>query len=227
MVETHLERPVIRFIPLSTDAGKIRFFGTLMPALLLLRASPSRFLHAQVARNSTPRTDVEAFIASAADDAARIDDTVVFVHRWASDTFDPLAFAQAKTFLAQVTRLVRRGGCNAEPLDPLSPEVNLPRLAARAGLGTLSPYGLLVHPAFGPRLILTGLRTDHLLAAASRWQGPGCSDCLSCVTLCPQEPAQTGVIRLGECQSCAECLAVCPVGAQPQMGTDTIGASGQ
>ena len=226
MVESHLERPEIRFIPLSTDAGKIRFFGTLMPALLLLKASPSRFLHAQVIKNLTPRTDVEVFIASAADDAARLDDTVVFVHRWASDTFDPLAFAQAKTFLAQVTRLVRRGGYDAEPLDPLSPDLNLPRLAARAGLGTLSPYGLLVHPAFGPRLILTGLRTDYPLAAASRWQGLGCSDCLTCITLCPQEPAQTGVIRLGECQSCAECLAVCPVGVRTLLGTDTTGASG-
>jgi ferredoxin len=48
MVETHLERPEISFIPLSTDAGKIRFFGTLMPALLLLKASPARFLHAQL-----------------------------------------------------------------------------------------------------------------------------------------------------------------------------------
>lgn len=212
MVETRLERPGITFVPLSTDGGKIRFFGTLMPALLLLRASPARFLHAQVAKHSTPRTDVKAFIASAADDAARIDDTVVFVHHWASDGFDPLAFAQAKTFLARVTRLVRRGGYDAEPLDPLSPDVNLPRLAARAGLGALSPYGLLVHPAFGPRLILTGLRTEHPLTAVPRWQGPGCSDCMTCVKLCPQEPAQTGVIRLGECQSCAECLAVCPVG---------------
>lgn len=224
MAETRLERPEIRFVPLSTDPGKIRFFGTLMPALLLLKASPTGFLRALVARNRTPTTDGKVFVALAADDAARIDDTVVFVHSWASEDFDPLAFAQAKTFLAQITRLVHREGYDAEPLGPLSPDVNLPRLAARAGLGTLSPYGLLVHPAFGPRLILTGLRTDYPLAAVSRWQGPGCSDCMTCVKLCPQEPAQTGVIRLGQCQSCAECLAVCPVGARSLLETDTIGA---
>lgn len=40
MVETRLERPGLTFVPLSTDAGKIRFFGTLMPAVLLLKASP-------------------------------------------------------------------------------------------------------------------------------------------------------------------------------------------
>ena len=38
-----------RFIPVSTDPAKIRFFGTLMPALLLLKASPFRFVAYQVA----------------------------------------------------------------------------------------------------------------------------------------------------------------------------------
>ena len=210
MVEA--ERPEIIFVPLSTDEGKIRFFGTLMPALLLLRAAPGQLLRHQIARRLTPRTEIENLLAEAADDAARMDGTLIFVHRWKSDGFDAVAFARAKTFLAQITRLVEREGYGAEPLDPLSPRVNLPKLAVRAGLGTLSPYGLLVHPAFGPRLILTGLRTEHPVALQSRWTGTGCTDCLACVELCPQDPAQTGVIRLGECQSCAECLVVCPVG---------------
>lgn len=205
-------RPEITFVPLSTDEGKIRFFGTLMPALLLLKASPRQFVQAQAARRTTPRTEVESFVASAADDAAQVDGMVIFVHRWQSDGFDALAFARAKTFLTQVARLVKGQGYSAEPLDPLSPRVNLPKLAARADLGTLSPYGLLVHPAFGPRLILTGLKTDHPIAARSRSEGIGCTDCMTCVEICPQEPFQTGVIRLGECQSCAECLVVCPVG---------------
>ncbi len=207
-------RPKISFVPLSTDEGKIRFFGTLMPALLLLKASPGQLLRHQFARRATPRTEVEAFVLSAADDAAQVDGTTIFVHRWESDGFDASAFARAKTFLAQVARLVRRQGHSADPLDPLSPSVNLPRLAARAGLGTLSPYGLLVHPAFGPRLILTGLRTDHPLTASPRWEGAGCTDCMSCVEVCPQQPARSGVIELGECQSCAECLVVCPVGRE-------------
>jgi ferredoxin len=205
-------RPEFSFIPLSTDEGKIRFFGTLMPALLLLKAAPGQFFHHQVARRATPRTEVESFVVRATDDSAQVDGITIFVHRWESEGFDALAFARAKTFLAQVTRLASRQGYHAEPLDPLSPRVNLPKLAARAGLGTLSPYGLLVHPTFGPRLILTGLRTDYPLAAGPRWDGAGCTDCLSCVEICPQRPSQTGEIRLGECQSCAECLVVCPVG---------------
>jgi ferredoxin len=209
-------RPEIAFVPISTDANKIRFFGTLMPALLLLKASPARFAQAQAARRLTPKSELETFVASGADDAARVDGVTIFVHRWASDGFDPLAFARAKTFLTQAKRLVRREGLKAESLDPLSPSVNLPKLAARAGLGNLSPYGLLVHPLFGPRLILTGLRTDHPLRVSSRCEGPGCTDCLTCVTVCPQEPLTTGMIQLGECQSCAECLAVCPVGRAPR-----------
>jgi epoxyqueuosine reductase len=205
-------RPDIRFVPISTDEAKIRFFGTLMPALLLIKASPGRFVRYQFEKRSTPRIDVTAFIAANVDDVARIDDTLVFVHRWHSGQFDPFAFAHAKTFLARITRLVRRDGYTAEPFDPLSPGVNLPRLAARAGLGELSPFGLLVHPAFGPRLILTALRTDYPAALVSRWNGPGCSDCNTCLEVCPQDPLQTGVVELRLCQTCAECLAVCPVG---------------
>ena len=207
-------RPRISFVPLSTDEGKIRFFGTLMPALLLLKASPAQFFRHQAIRQATPRMDVESLVLSATDDTAQVDGVTVFVHRWESDQFDALAFARAKTFLAQITRMVHRQGHSSEPLDPLSPRVNLPRLAAKAGLGTLSPYGLLVHPAFGPRLILTGLRTDHPLPARPRWEGNGCTGCMACVDVCPQQPSRTGRVRLGECQSCAECLAVCPVGRE-------------
>lgn len=210
------KRPEILFVPISTDANKIRFFGTLMPALLLLKASPARFAQAQAVRRFTPRTSLEAFVDSEADDVAQADGVAIFCHRWASDGFDPWAFARAKTFLARVTRLARREGYGAESLDPLSPSVNLPKLAARAGLGTLSPYGLLVHPVFGPRLILTGLRTDYPLAVSSQPGGAGCSDCMACVRVCPQEPLATGVIKLGDCQSCAACLAVCPVGKDTQ-----------
>jgi epoxyqueuosine reductase len=206
-------RPDIEFIPLSTDPGKIRFFGTLMPALLLLRASPRRFAHFQVAGRLAPRRSLEALIEDGTDDAARVDGVLVFVHRWQSEQFDPFAFAHAKTVLTQVTRLVRREGHAAVPLDPLSPDVNLPKLAARAGLGDLSPFGLLVHPAFGPRLVLTALRTDHPLTLASRESVPACTDCMACVTQCPQDPLRSGRVELGQCQSCALCLAECPVGS--------------
>jgi hypothetical protein len=208
---SHTTRPQIRFVPLSTDEGKIRFFGTLMPALLLLKASPVRFLRYQVKARTTPQVAAADLVSEDADDAARVDDMLVFVHRWYSRDFDPFAFARAKVLLSRLTRSVQRAGYAAEPLDPLSPRVNLPRLAAQAGLGTLSPFGLLVHPVFGPRLILTGLRTDHPLAPTPRWNGPGCNDCLTCLEVCPQEPLRSGVVELGSCQSCAECLVACSV----------------
>jgi hypothetical protein len=205
-------RPAIRFIPMSTDENKIRFFGTLMPALLLLKASPVHFARHQIARQYTPRTDIASFIIANTDDAARRGDILVFIHRWHSLDFDPFAFAQAKTSLARITRLIRRAGYLAEPLGPLSPHINLPQLAAQAGLGTLSPFGLLVHPAFGPRLILTGLRTDYPLSPTPRWPKGGCNDCLRCIDICPQQPQQTGTIDLGLCQRCTQCLVVCAIG---------------
>ncbi len=205
-------RPDIRFIPVSTDEAKIRFFGTLMPALLLLKQAPLRFVQFQIATRWTPRRDIAAFIASEADDAARIGDTLIFVHRWHAVAFDPLTFARAKTFLARVTRMARRAGYTAEPIDPLAPQINLPKLAAQTGLGNLSPYGLLVHPIFGPRLILTGLKTNWSWPLDARWHEPGCNDCLACVKLCPQKPGVNGIVDLRQCQRCALCLVVCPTG---------------
>ncbi len=156
------ERPEIQFIPMSTDPGKIRFFGTLMPALLLLKASPLRFLQYQVQKQMTPRREIAAYITERTDDAGRVEDVLVFVHRWHSLKFDPFTFAQAKTFLAHITRIIRRQGYSAEPFDPLSPDINLPKLAEKAGLGNLSPFGLLVHARYGPWVILTGLRINSL-----------------------------------------------------------------
>lgn len=183
-----------------------------MPALLLIKASPGRFVRYQVAKRYTPKVEIAAFVAENTDDDAQADGVLVFVHRWHSPDFDPFAFARAKTFLARITCMVRREGYAAEPLDPLSPGVNLPRLAARAGLGDLSPFGLLVHPSFGPRLILTGLRTDYPLPLSPRTEKEACTDCLACLETCPQKPLQGGVVELRSCQTCAECLAVCPVG---------------
>lgn len=205
-------RPEIEFVPLSTNPAKIRFFGALMPALLLVKASPAAFARHQVMRHTTPHDSIARYIATGADDLARVNNTFVFVHRWHTPDFDPLAFARARTFLARLVRLLRREGCPADPVPPLSSDVNLPRLAAQAGLGNLSPFGLLVHPAFGPRMILSALHTPCALAGAPRSQCAGCTDCLACLEVCPQAPMVHGVVDLGACQRCAQCLAVCPVG---------------
>ncbi len=183
-----------------------------MDARAALAQSPARFLHFQIASRLTPTRDMAGFIASDTDDAARVDDALIFVHRWQSLDFDPFTFARAKTFLARIARIAQRAGYAAEPIDPLSPRINLPKLAAQTDLGNLSPYGLLVHPVFGPRLILTGLKTNMPLPLESRWREPGCNDCMACVKLCPQEPLKSGVVDLGKCQRCARCLVVCPRG---------------
>jgi epoxyqueuosine reductase len=206
------QRPDIKFIPVSTDPAKIKFFGMLMPALLLLKASPLRFLQFQAAKNFTPPAEISTFIRNESDDAGSIGDVIVFVHRWNSITFDPFTFAHARIFLKRVTNLVRREGFQAEAFDPLTPEINLPKLAEKAGLGNLSPYGLLVHPEYGPRVILTGLRTDYPLVIAPRFSELGCTDCMSCIQICPQKPLENGIITLRLCQSCAKCLEICPTG---------------
>ncbi|MBN1888536.1 MAG: hypothetical protein JW850_11120 [Thermoflexales bacterium] len=212
------DKPTIHFIPASTNEDRIRFFGTLMPALLLLKQSPLQFVRFQILTRLTPRADVADFIQSETDDVGQAGDVWLFIHRWHTDTFDAITFGRAKTFLARLTRLVRRAGYTTEALDPLSPRINLPKLAAQAGLGDLSPYELLVHPAFGPRLIISGLRTDAPLRngvplnLSPRWEGKGCTDCLACLKACPQEPVKNGVVSLRLCQTCAQCLAICPVG---------------
>jgi epoxyqueuosine reductase len=211
-------RPDITFIPMSTDVDKIEFFGTLMPALMLLKASPLKFMQFQIESQITPKAEVEAFIQDKADDAAWVEGFLIFVHKWDLLTFDPFTFARAKTFLSQLTHLVRRAGYRAEPLTPLSPDLNLPRVAARAGLGNLSPYGLLVHPKYGPRVILSGLKTNYPFTPQPRWGQSGCNDCMACVILCPQKPLERGVVKLGECQTCAKCLVVCPMGKGRRVG---------
>ena len=205
-------RPAITFIPASTDPERIRFFGALFPGLLLLKEAPGHLVAGWARRRVTPRESVESLIRAGSDDLGSVGDTWVFVHRWEGLHFDPVAFADAKTFLRRLTRKVRAEGFLAEPLDPLSPERNLPQLAASAGLGNLSPFGLLVHPRFGPRLIITALRTNHPFRPPAVRALEGCRDCMACVLLCPQKPADTGVVNLGQCQRCAKCLEVCPTG---------------
>jgi epoxyqueuosine reductase len=205
-------RPAIQFIGASTDADKIRFFGTLMPALMLLAKAPGRFAAAQIAGRMRPRCGIEALVAAQADVVSRAGDTLVFIHRWRTPAFDPVVFSDAKVFLAQLARLLRRAGYSAEPLEPLTPTVNLPSLAARAGLGNLSPFGLLVNARYGPRLIISGMRTAYPLAVAEPDGMDGCNDCLACVTLCPQAPARTGTVDLRLCRSCSICLIACPAG---------------
>ena len=53
-----IHRPDIQFILISTDPAKIKFFGSLMSSLLLLKDSLLRFIHYQVIKGYTPQMDV-------------------------------------------------------------------------------------------------------------------------------------------------------------------------
>lgn len=203
----------IRCIPATTNKTLLRIFGTLMPSLMLLKQAPGQLWSLHRAMLQTPNVGIADFLQSQVDDVGRVGDTLVFVHHWRSTQFDPVVFARAKVFLTQITRMIRRAGYAATAFDPLSPGMNLPQLAVNAGLGDFSPYGLLVHPQFGPRVILTALKTDYPLSVSPRWPGqPGCTDCLVCARQCPQEPLKTGFVDMSRCKSCTRCLSVCPVG---------------
>jgi epoxyqueuosine reductase QueG len=61
-------------------------------------------------------------------------------------------------------------------------------MAEAAGLGRVGKNGLLIHPDYGPRLILGGLITSALLEATDRLPGDwkGCpDDCFFCQEQCP------------------------------------------
>ena len=71
----------------------------------------------------TPGQEIGAYLKEGTDDAGRVGDVLVFVHRWRSLKFDPFTFARANTFLVRLTRMIRWQGFAAEPYDPLSPNI--------------------------------------------------------------------------------------------------------
>lgn len=109
-------RTQIRCIPATTNEVLLRFFGTLMPTLLLLKQAPRQFWRLWQDGQRTPSVEIADFIQAEVDDAGRVGDTLVFVHRWQNDTFDAVAFARAKVFLTQLTRLIKNAGYDTEPL---------------------------------------------------------------------------------------------------------------
>jgi len=202
----------IRYIPVSTDPGRMYFFGNLMPAILLMKKSPFQLITSQVAKRYCPDMSAALFINRFADDFAYLDGTYIFLHQWNSLDFDPVVFARAKIFLKRVARLLEKEGYWCAPLDPISPHINLPKLAVKAGLGNLSPFELLVHPNFGPRLIITGIRTNYPFNERVKKNKGGCTSCMICIEKCPQRPIETGEIILKECLKCTQCFEICPVG---------------
>ncbi|MBI5374607.1 MAG: hypothetical protein HZA77_04180 [Candidatus Schekmanbacteria bacterium] len=201
------------FIEASTDEKKIEFFGNLMPSIILLRRNPRRFLMRPLRKLYTPSDKISEYVKKNVDDIGEIDGTYVFLHKWKAHSFDPVVFEDTKMFIYRLNKLLAKEGINGKALYPLSPRINLPKLAANAGLGTLSPFGLLVHPEFGPRLFITALTGAGGLLSRNSSRTNGCTSCDKCVEVCPQNPRQTKTVNLGLCRACSKCISECPVGA--------------
>jgi len=200
------------FIEASTDEKKIEFFGNLMPSIILFRRKPGRLLLRPLRKLYTPSEKVSEYVKKNVDDIGEIDGTYVFLHRWKTHGFDPVVFEETKMFIYRLNRIISKQGIKGQALYPLSPRINLPKLAASAGLGTLSPFGLLVHPEFGPRLFITALKGADVLLSRNLPKTSGCTSCNKCVEVCPQNPQQTKTVNLGLCRACSKCISECPVG---------------
>ncbi len=128
--------------------------------------------------------------------------------------------------LASVRALLDTAGYRTRPV--VSGDVSLPRAAAAAGLGEVSPVGALVAPGYGLSLTLVGLVTDAPLAPGARSAGEPpktarggsevssgspagvCRECGRCTEDCPA--MLPGSFDLAWCTGCGVCLAVCPLG---------------
>src|SRR5512142_119241 len=107
--------------------------------------------------------------------------------------------------------------------------------ATSAGLGWIGKNGLLINPAFGPRLSLATVLTDAPLEPDRPVHYSLCGDCALCLSYCPSQ-AITGaewsrsspfveLVRLDACRShkkakrptdnkpnCGLCINICPYG---------------
>jgi ferredoxin len=204
--------PTIRFSG-EVPAGEIlRQYGGLAGRIGLVGASPSLqlMLNQNYCRIAESREPAEAL--RFADDAVYDGETLWFCIHWSGWLGEAYSMVWAEMHCDRISRILRQAGHQAEPIHPLSAALSLPRAAARAGLGNLSPYGLLVHKVFGPRILLGGLRTDYTFEVKSQWPGGGCDGCGECLRVCPQHPEATGEIHLPACARCAKCVEACPVG---------------
>lgn len=89
--------------------------------------------------------------------------------------------------------------------------ISLPRMAVAAGLGDLSPVGMLVVSGHGQSLTLFGLVTDAPLGGPSAGAEPTrvhCDGCGLCTEDCPA--MLPGEFDRDWCVGCGVCVEVCP-----------------
>jgi len=104
----------------------------------------------------------------------------------------------------------------------LMPRLQFKPIALLAGLGWIGKNNLLIHPEFGPRVVLGVVITDARLEEARRPViTDGCGDCDLCLHVCPVGALGPGGFDRFRCyhrnkwlkKPCGfPCMRVCPVG---------------
>ena len=106
----------------------------------------------------------------------------------------------------------------------LMPKLQLKPLAVLAGLGWMGKNNLVIHPVFGPRIVIGAVLTDALVERTRRPRLPdGCGDCSLCLSACPIGALRPdGSFDRFKCyhrnkllrEPCRfVCMRVCPIGA--------------
>ena len=68
----------------------------------------------------------------------------------------------------------------------LMPKLQFKPLAVLAGMGWMGRNNLVIHPVFGPRIVIGVVLTDALIERTKRPRlGNGCGDCDICLHVCP------------------------------------------
>jgi epoxyqueuosine reductase QueG len=114
--------------------------------------------------------------------------------------------------------------------------ISYKKAAVLAGFGAIGRNQLLIHPEWGPWLMLRTVVTDALLPPDEPIAFSPCDDCARCLDVCPkgalsesgidrdacrgavgEAPGSLAVLRLsphGQI-NCEECLRACPIGEAP------------
>ena len=150
-------------------------------------------------------------------------DTAVMVHQ----TYNRLGLSSRK-----LTEFLRKHGFAAHSGHPVNGLVLYPPLAQKAGLGWRGISGLLITPAFGPRVRLAAVFTNienlpYSKNDEHRWIEKYCNSCRLCIRECPpkaimEKPVEhaNGLLTSVEDEKCfpyfanyhgcSICIRVCP-----------------
>ncbi len=92
----------------------------------------------------------------------------------------------------RVAHTLQRLGIRAEVVSPSLPEVDLRRLAERAGLGVIGKNGLLVTREFGSDVRLGAVLMDVPLPDTGNFSPSLCENCRACIEACPVDALSRG-----------------------------------